>query len=130
MILIGPGTGVAPMRAILQERKFNTDNIYENMLSNQGKTLLFFGCRNRSNDFLYKNEWEILNSDLTGKDMVLNNDILIENEIIEGIENNDILDDPDIYGYGGLETVIVAFSRDQTQKVYNYNDGNLFKIFI
>jgi sulfite reductase alpha subunit-like flavoprotein len=73
MILIGPGTGVAPMRAILQERKFNTDNICESKLPNQGKTLLFFGCRNRSKDFLYKDEWEILDSGPTANVEVYEN---------------------------------------------------------
>jgi heme/copper-type cytochrome/quinol oxidase subunit 4 len=48
----------------------------------------------------------------------LNSDLLTENEIIEAEKRKDMLD-PDIFGLGRLETVIVAFSRDQTQKVYD-----------
>ncbi|CAK7268879.1 hypothetical protein SEPCBS119000_003285 [Sporothrix epigloea] len=53
IICIGPGTGVAPFRAFLQERaKQATDG------ENVGETLLFFGCRRSTEDFLYKNEWD------------------------------------------------------------------------
>ncbi|ODV70052.1 hypothetical protein HYPBUDRAFT_155018 [Hyphopichia burtonii NRRL Y-1933] len=53
VILIGPGTGIAPMRGFVRERvalKKNND-------AKVGKTLLFYGCRNENEDFLYKNEW-------------------------------------------------------------------------
>ncbi|KAL1817924.1 hypothetical protein ACET3Z_020498 [Daucus carota] len=51
LILIGPGTGCAPFRGFLEERKY---------LSSFGATapvLFFFGCRNEDDDFLYKNFW-------------------------------------------------------------------------
>lgn len=48
IILIGPGTGVAPYRAFLQER----------MATNaHGRNWLFFGERNRSTDFYYEDFW-------------------------------------------------------------------------
>jgi sulfite reductase alpha subunit-like flavoprotein len=120
MILIGPGTGVAPMRAILQERVYNRSDykLSESVLpESQGQTLLFFGCRNRSNDFLYKEEWEVLNSSPTVNDESIR-DSSVDNEVIEVNEEGKDLLDPDVYGVGGVETVIVAFSRDQTQKVF------------
>lgn len=49
MVAIATGTGIAPIRAIIQERE-----IY----GCQGDTLLFFGCRNRSADFYFEHEWE------------------------------------------------------------------------
>jgi sulfite reductase alpha subunit-like flavoprotein len=120
MILIGPGTGVAPMRAILQERVYNRSD-YKSSKSvlpeSQGQTLLFFGCRNRSNDFLYKEEWEVLNSIPTVNDESIR-DSSVDNEVIEVNEEGQDLLDPDVYGVGGVETVMVAFSRDQTQKVF------------
>ncbi|KAL2884826.1 NADPH--cytochrome P450 reductase [Ceratocystis lukuohia] len=53
IICIGPGTGVAPMRAFIQERAHQAKNG-----NDIGRTILFFGCRNRNEDFLYEKEWE------------------------------------------------------------------------
>lgn len=47
VIMVGPGTGIAPFRAFLQERE---------VLGAPGRTWLFFGDRNRSTDFLYEEE--------------------------------------------------------------------------
>jgi sulfite reductase (NADPH) flavoprotein alpha-component len=47
VIMVGPGTGIAPFRAFLQERE---------VLGAPGKTWLFFGDRNRATDFLYEEE--------------------------------------------------------------------------
>ena len=48
IILIGPGTGIAPFRAFLQERT---------ALQHKGKNWLFFGERNRATDFYYSDYW-------------------------------------------------------------------------
>ena len=47
VIMVGPGTGVAPFRAFLQER---------GMTSGSGKNWLFFGDQKAEFDFLYKDE--------------------------------------------------------------------------
>lgn len=49
IIMIGPGTGIAPFRAFMQERE-NT-----NILS---KNWLFFGNQHFTEDFLYQLEWQ------------------------------------------------------------------------
>ncbi|HEX7815453.1 diflavin oxidoreductase [Dyella sp.] len=49
IIMIGPGTGVAPFRAFVQERRER---------SAAGRNWLFFGNRHFQNDFLYQVEWQ------------------------------------------------------------------------
>ncbi|SDC43945.1 sulfite reductase (NADPH) flavoprotein alpha-component [Paenibacillus sp. UNCCL117] len=49
IIMIGPGTGVAPFRAFLGERE---------EIGAQGKSWLFFGDQHFATDFLYQIEWQ------------------------------------------------------------------------
>lgn len=53
LILIGPGTGVAPFIGFLQEREYYKNN---DLNIQPGEVWLFFGCRNPDLDFIYKNE--------------------------------------------------------------------------
>jgi sulfite reductase (NADPH) flavoprotein alpha-component len=72
MIMIGPGTGLAPFRAFIQERQ---------SAGARGPNWLFFGEQRRASDFFYVEE-------LTG------------------------------YVRRGLLRRVVAFSRDQPEKIY------------
>lgn len=49
IIMIGPGTGVAPFRAFVQERQESAAS---------GRNWLFFGNRHFEQDFLYQVEWQ------------------------------------------------------------------------
>ncbi|HTU68384.1 MAG TPA: assimilatory sulfite reductase (NADPH) flavoprotein subunit [Steroidobacteraceae bacterium] len=49
MIMVGPGTGVAPFRGFLQEREATGAT---------GRNWLFFGGRSLYHDFLYQLEWQ------------------------------------------------------------------------
>ena len=73
IIMIGPGTGVAPFRAFLQERR---------AIGAGGANWLFFGDQRRAADFLY------------------------EEELTAYLED------------GLLSRLDLAFSRDQTEKLY------------
>lgn len=54
IIMIGPGTGVAPFRGFLHERR---------ALGHKGKNWLFFGERSSATDFLYREELESMHAD-------------------------------------------------------------------
>lgn len=53
LILIANGSGIAPMRALIQERHFQKSNLKFPV----GPTELFFGIRRRDLDFLYQDEF-------------------------------------------------------------------------
>ncbi len=61
IIMIGPGTGVAPFRAFMQERERQERALQERALQeHSGKNWLFFGERNRQSDFFYEQYWQEL----------------------------------------------------------------------
>jgi sulfite reductase (NADPH) flavoprotein alpha-component len=73
VIMIGPGTGVAPFRAFVQERS---------AAGASGRNWLFFGNPHFDSDFLYQTEWQRALKE------------------------------------GDLHRLDLAFSRDQSEKVY------------
>ena len=91
VVMIGPGTGVAPMRSLIWERLHWADELGTRNQTNGsgntngtgsiGESVLFFGCRNREADFFYESEWQELQEKMPLQ-------------------------------------VFTAFSRDQKQKVY------------
>jgi sulfite reductase (NADPH) flavoprotein alpha-component len=67
IIMVGPGTGVAPFRAFLQERE---------AAGARGKTWLFFGAQREKSDFYYQEDFEkfIANGTLTRIDTAFSRD--------------------------------------------------------
>ena len=80
IIMVGPGTGIAPFRAFLHERKVS---------SASGKNWLFFGDQQASCDFLYREELETFKSNglLTRVDLAFSRDqkekIYVQNRMLE-----------------------------------------------
>jgi sulfite reductase (NADPH) flavoprotein alpha-component len=80
MIMVGPGTGVAPFRAFLQERRAKGD---------RGRNWLFFGEQRSSTDFYYREELEEMRGDgsLHRLDTAFSRDqaekIYVQNRMIE-----------------------------------------------
>ncbi|KAL3778140.1 hypothetical protein ACHAW5_003148 [Stephanodiscus triporus] len=58
VIMFGPGTGIAPMRAILQERSEMRRTMEPRQRERIGASILYFGCKNRSMDYIYRDELE------------------------------------------------------------------------
>jgi sulfite reductase (NADPH) flavoprotein alpha-component len=54
IVMIGPGTGIAPFRSFLHERR---------ALNHTGRNWLFFGERSAATDFLYREELESMHKD-------------------------------------------------------------------
>lgn len=54
IIMVGPGTGVAPFRGFIQERAAQAA-----AGENVGPTILFFGCRNSKEDYMYAEDWKV-----------------------------------------------------------------------
>ena len=67
IIMVGPGTGVAPFRAFVQERRSTKAS---------GKSWLFFGDRQYTHDFLYQLDWQdaLADGSLTRLDVAFSRD--------------------------------------------------------
>ncbi|WP_216831118.1 assimilatory sulfite reductase (NADPH) flavoprotein subunit [Alkalihalobacterium elongatum] len=67
IIMVGPGTGVAPFRAFMQERE---------EIAAEGKSWMFFGDQHFVTDFLYQTEWQKWLKDgvLTNMDVAFSRD--------------------------------------------------------
>lgn len=80
IIMVGPGTGIAPFRAFLHERQ---------ALAATGRNWLFFGERSASTDFLYREELASMQSDgiLTRLDTAFSRDqehkIYVQDRMVE-----------------------------------------------
>lgn len=77
IVMIGPGTGVAPLLGFIHRRA-----AWKAKNNELGEALLFFGCRKKSEDFIYG---DFLNQSLQA---------------------------------GVISSLDVAFSRDQSEKIY------------
>uniref|UniRef100_A0A673N232 NADPH--hemoprotein reductase n=1 Tax=Sinocyclocheilus rhinocerous TaxID=307959 RepID=A0A673N232_9TELE len=53
VIMVGPGTGIAPFMGFVQERGWLKEQGKE-----VGETVLYYGCRHKNEDFLYQEELE------------------------------------------------------------------------
>lgn len=83
IIMVGPGTGIAPFRSFIQERD-NRDA--------EGKNWLFFGDRTFTQDFLYQVEWQkyLKSGLLTRLDVAFSRDqaekVYVQHRILENAE--------------------------------------------
>ncbi|QNK60535.1 assimilatory sulfite reductase (NADPH) flavoprotein subunit [Paenibacillus sp. PAMC21692] len=80
VIMVGPGTGVAPFRAFMEERE---------ELGASGKSWLFYGDRHFVTDFLYQTDWQRMLKDgvLTKLDVAFSRDteekVYVQHRILE-----------------------------------------------
>ncbi|KAL6705178.1 NAPDH-dependent diflavin reductase [Coniothyrium glycines] len=63
VVMIGPGTGVAPMRSLIYQRnQWRNENATIPSNATSPEDVLFFGCRNADADYFFKDEWQALQS--------------------------------------------------------------------
>ncbi len=80
IIMVGPGTGIAPFRSFMQERE---------EIGAEGKSWLFFGDQHFVTDFLYQTEWQKMIKDgvLTKMDVAFSRDtnekVYVQNRMLE-----------------------------------------------
>ncbi|MCA0758523.1 assimilatory sulfite reductase (NADPH) flavoprotein subunit [Paenibacillus sp. N4] len=80
VIMIGPGTGVAPFRAFMEERED---------IGAEGKTWLFYGDRHFVTDFLYQTDWQrmLKEGSLTRMNVAFSRDseekVYVQNRLLE-----------------------------------------------
>lgn len=80
VIMIGPGTGIAPFRAFVQERSASDAS---------GRNWLFFGNPNFASDFLYQTEWQraLQDGDLDRLDLAFSRDqaekVYVQHKLLE-----------------------------------------------
>ncbi|MGH8244066.1 MAG: assimilatory sulfite reductase (NADPH) flavoprotein subunit, partial [Steroidobacteraceae bacterium] len=80
IVMIGPGTGVAPYRGFIQERAAT---------GARGRNWLFFGARRFAQDFLYQIEWQraLKQGTLTRLDLAFSRDgsdkIYVQHRLLE-----------------------------------------------
>ncbi|MCQ4120676.1 sulfite reductase subunit alpha [Rhodococcus tibetensis] len=80
MIMVGPGTGIAPFRAFLQERQARGAS---------GRNWLFFGDQHRASDYIYEDEIGAMSDSglLTRLDLAFSRDqagkIYVQNRMLE-----------------------------------------------
>jgi sulfite reductase (NADPH) flavoprotein alpha-component len=80
IIMVGPGTGIAPFRSFIQERA---------VIKETGRSWLFFGDQHAASDFLYQNELEKYQQDgvLTKLDTAFSRDsaqkVYVQHKMLE-----------------------------------------------
>ncbi|EHY56896.1 NADPH-dependent diflavin oxidoreductase 1 [Exophiala dermatitidis] len=102
-ILVGAGTGIAPLRALIHEKARGDSG-------SLGRTALFFGCRSEKADYFFHDEWVALNANANITPTDSNNNAEERFETDDGTSR---------IPAAKLDLqVIPAFSRDQKSKVY------------
>ena len=80
-IMVGPGTGIAPFRAFVQDRVAT---------GAKGRNWLFFGDQRRGTDFLYEEEWQqyLAKGQLTRLDTAFSRDQLLKVYVQDRMREN------------------------------------------
>ena len=59
VVMVGPGTGLAPMRAMAHQRRAWADELgFRNSGQRLKGDILFFGCRGAESDYFFRDEWQ------------------------------------------------------------------------
>ena len=100
VVMVGPGTGVAPMRALLQEREEQALRAGK-PLGSLGANTLYFGCQSQNRDFIYRDELEAFQKSktLTGLHLAFSRDqsdkVYVQHHLARDLDAASLMDSLD-----------------------------------
>lgn len=86
IIMVGPGTGLAPFRGFVQERLYQLSKNKDK----KGDAILFFGCRHPEHDYIYQSQLETFHKEGALSDLVVafsrhsDKKVYVQHKMVEG----------------------------------------------
>ena len=115
IIMIGPGTGVAPFLSFIQERKY---------LKSNGKNWLFFGAQTKKDDFIYEDQI----SKFVKEKILINLDTAFSRDQDKKIYVQDKIYDRSVEFFKWLENGAVIYVCGDAKKMAKDVEATIIKI--
>lgn len=126
--MIGPGTGIAPMRALLQDRKFQYEQQQKQQQQNKSvamRNTLYFGCKHANVDYIYKDELSVYVFDqtLTSLHLAFSRDqqqkVYVQNLIMQAENAKALIEDVCVHGAYVYVCGATSMGNDVNEAIIN-----------